>query len=867
LPSFDGEGDHPVTLPSRRELPVVNLDVPRGELGEDERVRRDEVWRVFVRNRWLIAVCILVAVIVAAVFAWRATPIYEASASLRIEDKAPDLPGVFQALSKGSDVITEIQVLQSRTLAEDATSLLGLQVRLVEPLRVSRDSLLTRLHVEREAKVAEYGLVRRPDGRFVVFDRSTEARMAVVGPGDSVEIGGVRFVLTPAAAGFEELALVVSPFDQAVARLTGSLDVTQAAREAGIVKIGYRDTDPQLAQQVPNVIVARFLARRQDAQKAEARSTVRFLRGQLDTLAGQLRASEDELRRFREREGVVNPEIEGSGQVQRMISLQSERTTLEAERVALAQILDELRTSALHDQAQASSSYRRLMAFPTLLRDRAASELLSSLTSVQDQRAALLTRRTEKDPDVQALTTRVADIENQLHQFASTYLEGLTNQIASLDTGLKQFGQQLRGVPRRELDFARLERKPKLLEEIYTLLQSRMQEAEIAEAVEDPSVRIVDVALTPAAPAGPRRMLYLFGGTIAGLLLGISAAFTREYLDSKIRTRRDVRVITGLPVMGLIPRLKARRRRLAIIAERQKTPVRGPARALRPPGQPPRTAPAGTGYSFLAGSDGVATLTGVDEGSAERQAPKPNASPVSPPGSEIRVTLPPPGTATSEAYGSLQTNVAFSRRDTQVKTLVFTSPLPGEGKTTTAVNFALAGTQRGLKVLLVDADVRRGIVHTVLEAPQTPGLSEVLAGTAPLEQACRHVVVGDRFTLHVLPTGRLPASPSGMLESPQMRDFLARVREDYDLVVLDTPPVNILTDAALLGAQADGVLIVVRAGVTDAAALAYAAEQLGHVGAPVVGVVLNDIDFRRDVGYDSAYRYYNYDAYRSASTS
>jgi capsular exopolysaccharide synthesis family protein len=223
--------------------------------------------------------------------------------------------------------------------------------------------------------------------------------------------------------------------------------------------------------------------------------------------------------------------------------------------------------------------------------------------------------------------------------------------------------------------------------------------------------------------------------------------------------------------------------------------------------------------------------------------------------------------ATSEAYGSLQTNVAFSRRDTPLKTLVFTSPLPGDGKTTTAVNFALAVTQRGLKVLLVDADVRRGIVHTVLEAAQTPGLSEVLAGTVPLEQACRPVIVGDRCTLHVLPTGRLPGSPSGMLESPQMRDFLARVREDYDLVVFDTPPVNILTDAALLGAQADGVLIVVRAGVTDAAALAYAAEQLGHVGASVVGVVLNDIDFRRDVGYDSTYRYYNYDAYRSASTS
>jgi Mrp family chromosome partitioning ATPase len=100
-----------------------------------------------------------------------------------------------------------------------------------------------------------------------------------------------------------------------------------------------------------------------------------------------------------------------------------------------------------------------------------------------------------------------------------------------------------------------------------------------------------------------------------------------------------------------------------------------------------------------------------------------------------------------------------------------------------------------------------------------------------------------------------------------MRAFLERTRNDYDLVVFDSPPVNILTDAALLGAQADGVLIVVRSGVTDAAALVYAAEQLGHVGAPVLGVVLNAIDFRKDARYDAAYRYYNYEPYRTTSSS
>ena len=158
-------------------------------------------------------------------------------------------------------------------------------------------------------------------------------------------------------------------------------------------------------------------------------------------------------------------------------------------------------------------------------------------------------------------------------------------------------------------------------------------------------------------------------------------------------------------------------------------------------------------------------------------------------------------------------------------------------------------------------------MHTLLGTPQAPGLTEVLAGSIRLEEACRPVRINDRFTLHVLPSGRVPASPLGMLESREMDEFMSRIRNEFDLVIIDVPPVNILTDAAILSARADAVLIVARAGVTDTPALSYAADQLNHVGAPVVGVVLNDIDFKKDVRYDAAYRYYDYDSYNNASTA
>ena len=214
----------------------------------------------------------------------------------------------------------------------------------------------------------------------------------------------------------------------------------------------------------------------------------------------------------------------------------------------------------------------------------------------------------------------------------------------------------------------------------------------------------------------------------------------------------------------------------------------------------------------------------------------------------------------------LQTNITFSAPDTAAKTLVFTSPLSGDGKTTTVVNLALSLAQRGVRVLLIDADVRRGVVHSIFRKPREPGLSEVLRGLTRFEDARRGLTVGERGVMDYLTTGKLYAADYGLVASDTMRDLLARVREEYDLVIVDTPPVNIITDAAVLAAYADGVVIVARVGVTEASALSYAVDQLRHVRAAVLGVVLNDIDLRRDAAYDSSYKYFGAYDYSTSKT-
>jgi capsular exopolysaccharide synthesis family protein len=220
------------------------------------------------------------------------------------------------------------------------------------------------------------------------------------------------------------------------------------------------------------------------------------------------------------------------------------------------------------------------------------------------------------------------------------------------------------------------------------------------------------------------------------------------------------------------------------------------------------------------------------------------------------VTIEGIGTAVAEAYGSLQTNIAYTTSDAPIKLLLITSSMPGEGKTTTAANLALTFAQRGLRVLLMDADLRRGTIHALFEGARSPGMTEVLRGTRQLSEVVRVLQLDEGEAMHYVPTGSLPSYPTQLLESEAMRELLTKARDQYDMVILDSPPVNMITDAAILGAHADGVLLVARAGRTASPALSYAMSQLGHVRARIVGAVLNDIDFKRDSVYDSSYQYY-----------
>ena len=769
-----------------------------------------------LRRHWvLISVCTAVVAGATAMFTMRLQPIYVATATVRIDEKQRGTPAQdILHLSSGNAVKTEMEMLRSRSLAGVVADSFALQVRMSEPRRVGRDRIFSFLSVARGAEVGDFTLDRAGRTTFALRRLGDKRTITELTTGHRATVGGLTVELAPDAARWRSVRFTVLPFEDTIDSLQALLVVSRRGRDADIIQVQYEGTDPRLVKDVANALVTRFIAARDDARQTETRSTVKFLRGQLDRLSQQLTSAEDDLRSFRERSQIVSLSDQAAAGVRRHSNLEAERSQIDIERAALAKLLENAAAVAKRNPADAAAAYRNLVGFPTLFRDQVTASLLGSLIAAEDRRAELLVRRRPEDPEVKLYTARVAELEERLHGITLIYVSGLTRQVAELDRAISQSEIQLDRIPAKEMTYARLDRNARILDGIYTLFQSRLKEAELAQAVEDPSVRMVDAAALPRVPVRPKPLINLALATLAGLTLGAAAAFAKEYGDRAVHTRDDLQNATGVPVLALIPRA----------------------------GVPPR-------WRLLMRFQGEAARNASHLVSARTAHRRPLLA----------------GDTLLEAFYRLDANLSFASREKVSRILVVTSPLAGEGKTTCALHLAATLARRGQRVLLIDADLRRGRIGKTLGMPRQAGLSDILTGGVVPSDAIRAVSIDDA-NVSVLTAGSRLGATAQLLNSGRGRSLFRQLATDFDVTVVDSPPLNMVADGVLLASVSDGVLIVARAGSTSADALALGMEQLRAVNAPVLGALLNDIDFDREASYDPAYRYYRPEMYQIADS-
>lgn len=787
---------------------------PMQQRRDGSEISARDMWKTLRQNARLILGAAASVVLLTAVVTYLVTPVYESEAVIRISSgkpesgllgELPSLPGLSLSGLGQDDLDTEMGVLRSRQLADQVADSLALNVLLLEP-SIPRSRVFSESRGGENAPEGEYVLRRRDDGRYTVEAHEVQRSVPLpqsVGAGETLQIGSLVLSLSPTlrADPPQEIRFEVVSFRTTVKKMREDLMVNRQAGRSRLVEVSYRSPDPRLAAAVTNGITESFIAYKERTGTAESRGTAEVLRGQITLYGQQLRDAEEALRTFREQERIVSPTEQATQQVRRAAELQAVRDAHIVERRALAALLAQVQQNRPREGEP--SPYRQLVTFPSFISNRAIQDILQSLTALETLRSERLLLRTPEDAEVRQYDRRIGELESQLYRLSGGYLESLDNQIAAANTVLAGFGEEMGRVPAQEVEFARLTRDQGILNEVYLFLQKRLKEAEIQEAVELGDARVIDYGLVAEKAVSPRPIVNLVLGTVLGLMLGVTAAIGREMLDNKVRTRDDAeRASGGTPVLASVPRIQSR---------------------------------------------------GDKNGGAPRLTRR--IKPVPPEAllEEHLVTRCGPSTPAAEAYRTLRTNLTLDTAKSRPRMLVFTSASADEGKSISASNLAITLARQGIRTLLVDADLRRGLLHRVFGVRQEPGLVHILLGHATVEETVRELP-GDEgeVPLHFLASGVLPPNPAELLGSQRMGTLLSELRERYDTVVFDSPSLGSVTDTVVLGSAADAVILVARSGTTEQGALEAAVMQLRRLQLPLSGIVLNDV---RDHGRENDHRH------------
>jgi len=609
--------------------------------------------------------------------------------------------------------------------------------------------------------------------------------------GQPVVAGGVGFVLESRPVGVEYATASLLPRREAIERVLARLSA-EPRPETDILDISYRDPDEDRA-----LLVANAMARVYE-DYAIRTAMGGSGRSRLLEIEGRLAEAEAEVVRIQELLQVYRDA--GADLAQRR--LQVEQVSLNTLQGRLRRLNDERRPHAdFLARVEGAGTDRvdaeiaTLMAFPAVSANPNFAPLFSELNAQRLEHARLrATGLTETDPDVARLTRAISTARNAIIRAATDELARINADLASANSQLNGMMASAQANPVVGGDEESLRRELSAAQTTLAAIRNEHQVARLgASGPGQPGILDLATYTTDATLLDRYSVLGL--ALLLGVMLGSGGALVLEARDTSVRTRPEMEALLKAPGLAVIPRIPGGQK-----------DVRADSRDLK-------------SYTPV--------LTGTEASMA-----------VSP---ELREFH----SLAAEAYRMLRTNLIFLRTDQALRSLVVTSAGMGDGKTTTAVNLAVAFARQGKRVLLVDCDLRRPRLHTFFDMLVGPGLTEVILGTEKPEAVIRQTAIEN---LSLLSRGAFDERAGEMLSGPQGRRVIQSLRERCELLILDTSPTLLTADAAAVAPHVDGVLLVARAGRTPREAARQAAAQVRVVGATVLGFVLNDPD-----GYGQRY--------------
>lgn len=586
-------------------------------------------------------------------------------------------------------------------------------------------------------------------------------------------------------------------------------------RGTDVLEISYKSKSAQEAAAVTNRLMNIYVENGILTDRSQAELTAQFITQQLPSTQANVRKAEEALRLFKEEN--------------RIADLNSEKQATSATVADLNRQISDSRTALRRAESRKESIRKQLgLSEKDALFLSAVSqnpEIQDTLTDLQQAERKLTIARNQyspKHPTRIDLEERVSQFRSLLKRKANDILvapqvntakasnlqmrgtqqalademiklqaeqASLNTQTQSLSAEKLRFEKRILELPKFEQKHRELERQLDAAQVTYETLLKKFQEVRIEANQSQGNARVIEYAAVPKKILLKPILIKLFAGTLLSILMAIVTMLWLEIQDKSIKTVQEAQDFFGYPLLGLIPYF---------------------------------------------------TDNHI------KQSPYSEFDRVTP----LLVLKKLPFTPISEAYRMLLSNLRFLKSDQRLKTLVMTSSIAGEGKSTVTANLALAMVQQGSRVLLIDADMRRPMQHRIWELPQLKGLSDVLVGDVEVQEALHPV----EEKLWVLTAGAHPPNPSALIDSARMSELLHQFSQQYDYVLIDTPPLRAASETRSLGKNADGIVLIARPTVLELPNAAFAKNLLQQTESQILGLIVNGIDTQQE---PDSYYYYN----------
>jgi capsular exopolysaccharide synthesis family protein len=773
-----------------------------------------DYWRAIRKRLWLVIAIAVLGTMLAAVYVARKPNVYQSNAKIQVdlEQANPDLVVVGD---------------RPRAVSNPDPSYFNTQLQLL-----SSDALLRRA-------IKEHNLDTHPDFEQTKNEGSTSAwrsilRSVGLATDDKKDKGSVSNISADSSlASSEEIAEAqrLAPYVDVIHRNVDIEPVRESratTKDTRLISLAFRHNNPELAAFVVNAIADTFTRANQEKRSGTSRKTNDFLQERIAGLQSEIQTDEQKLVDLTQRAGILKTG-EGeqtivmdrlAGLNKQLLDAENDRKNAEANYLTLSKSPEKVR--ALADEQMAryiTEQENNIRALQT--------DVIKKIADLRQDRAAKLQEYQEGAPEIREIDTKIQSYEDSidkavakfqaardgyferaskgmLENYRTKYLQAQDKENKIRTDFDKQYNEA-QGQNDSAVNIRLLQQNIETNRGFLDNLRKQVSGNDVAAQGTDNNISVIEIAIPSETPVSPRRLMTVAAAFMLSTLFGMGLALFLEYLDDTIRTTDEIETYLQLPALAAIPTMDSMPKRKLL-------------------------------------------LVGSNEGEETGQT------------SELLISA-DPRSSLAEAYRHLRTSILLSTAGRAPKSLLITSSLPSEGKTTTATNTAISLAQTGASVLIIDADMRRPRLHSIFSIENGVGLSTLLSSELTDAEISGAIRVDERSKLNLLTSGPIPPNPAELIGSEQMATLLRMLQSRFTHIVIDSPPIASFTDGVLIASMVDGVILVVHAGKSSRQVVRRSRQLLQEIGAKIFGVVLNNVNLNTKDNYYYYQSYYHRNGY------